>query len=50
MPAMVLMMAANTLLLTYYGLVYSTIQDIVPPNLRGTAMAVYFVVIVRLPL
>lgn len=43
-PAMVLLMAANALLLTYYGLVYSTIQDIVPPNLRGTAMAVYFVV------
>ncbi|MEX2262400.1 MAG: MFS transporter [Bryobacteraceae bacterium] len=26
----------------YYGLVYSSIQDIVPPSLRGTTMAVYF--------
>jgi MFS family permease len=27
---------------TYYGLVYSAIQDIVAPAMRGTAMAVYF--------
>ncbi len=27
---------------SYYGLVYSSIQDIVPPAKRGTAMAVYF--------
>lgn len=27
---------------SYYGLVYSAIQDIVPPALRGTAMAIYF--------
>ncbi|HUQ92204.1 MAG TPA: MFS transporter [Bryobacteraceae bacterium] len=27
---------------TYYGFVYSTIQDIVPPSLRGTTMAIYF--------
>ncbi len=27
---------------TYYGLVYSAIQDIVAPNQRGTAMALYF--------
>src|SRR5207302_1688380 len=26
----------------YYGLVYSAIQDIVAPAMRGTAMAVYF--------
>ncbi len=26
----------------YYGLVYSAIQDIVAPSLRGSAMAVYF--------
>jgi len=26
----------------YYGLVYSSIQDIVPPAQRGTAMALYF--------
>jgi predicted MFS family arabinose efflux permease len=28
----------------YYGLVYSSIQDIVPPSLRGTTMAFYFMV------
>ncbi len=27
---------------TYYGLVYSSIQDIVRPSLRGTTMAFYF--------
>ena len=27
---------------TYYGLVYSSIQDIVPPARRGTTMAIYF--------
>jgi MFS family permease len=26
----------------YYGFVYSSVQDIVPPNRRGLAMAVYF--------
>src|SRR4029077_16959854 len=26
----------------YYSCVYSTIHDIVPPSLRGTAMALYF--------
>lgn len=26
----------------YYSIIYSTIQDITPPNLRGTAMSVYF--------
>jgi MFS family permease len=30
------------LLYFYYGTVYATIQDIVEPPLRGTAMAVYF--------
>ena len=29
-------------LTTYYGFVYSAIQDIVPPNQRGSAMAIYF--------
>jgi len=28
----------------YYGLVYASIQDIVTPALRGTAMAIYFLV------
>jgi MFS family permease len=32
------------LLNMYYGLVYSSIQDIVGPALRGTGMAVYFLV------
>jgi MFS family permease len=27
---------------SYYGFVYSAIQDIVAPNQRGTAMAIYF--------
>lgn len=27
---------------TYYGLVYASIQDVVAPNLRGSAMALYF--------
>ncbi len=30
------------LLYAYYGTVYATIQDIVEPKLRGTAMAIYF--------
>ena len=38
----VLMCAAYGLLNTYYGTVYSSIQDIVVPALRGTAMSVYF--------
>jgi MFS family permease len=29
-------------LTSYYGLVYSAIQDLVAPNQRGTTMAVYF--------
>lgn len=33
---------AYAVLSTYYGLVYSAIQDIVAPNQRGTAMALYF--------
>jgi MFS family permease len=40
--AVILMMAGYALLNTYYGLVYSAIQDIVTPALRGTAMATYF--------
>jgi MFS family permease len=27
---------------SYYGLVYSSIQDIVPPSLRATTMSLYF--------
>lgn len=40
--AVVGVMAAYGLLNMYYGLVYSAIQDLVGPQLRGTAMAVYF--------
>jgi len=42
MPSIILMMAAYGFMNMYYGLVYSAIQDIVAPALRGTAMAVYF--------
>jgi MFS family permease len=38
----VLMCAAYGLLNTYYGMVYSSIHDIVAPSLRGTAMSIYF--------
>ncbi len=40
--AIVLMCAAYGLLNTYYGMVYSSIHDIVAPAHRGTAMSVYF--------
>lgn len=40
--AIVLLMAAYGLWQMYYGLVYAAIQDLVGPALRGTAMAVYF--------
>ena len=40
--AILLIMLCYGLLNTYYGLVYSALQDIVAPSLRGTAMAVYF--------
>jgi MFS family permease len=30
------------LLYAYYGTVYATIQDVVAPSMRGTAMAIYF--------
>jgi MFS family permease len=47
-PRGALLLAASSLTLayasltTYYGLVYSAIQDLVPPNHRGTTMAIYF--------
>jgi predicted MFS family arabinose efflux permease len=37
-----LLMLAYAALNTYYALVYSSIQDIVPPGVRATTMAVYF--------
>jgi MFS family permease len=33
---------AYALLTSYYGLVYSAIQNLVAPNQRGTTMAIYF--------
>ncbi|HUB78096.1 MAG TPA: MFS transporter [Bryobacteraceae bacterium] len=43
-PALALIMPAYGLLQTYYGLVYAAINDIVVPELRGTAMAGYLLV------
>ena len=41
-PAVILLTLAIATLNAYYGLVYSSIQDIVAPAFRGTAMSVYF--------
>src|SRR5262249_59404679 len=30
------------LLYSYYGTVYATVQDLIEPSMRGTAMAIYF--------
>lgn len=40
--SLILIAAAVGFLNMYYGFVYSSIQDIVAPGLRGTTMAVYF--------
>lgn len=42
--AIPLLTLAYGLLNMYYGLVYAAIQDIVAPALRGTTMAIYFLV------
>jgi MFS family permease len=42
--AIALTMLAYGLLQMYYGLVYAAMQDVVAPELRGTAMGAYFVV------
>jgi MFS family permease len=42
--SIVLLALAYGLLNMYYGLVYASLQDIVVPALRGTSMAIYFVV------
>jgi MFS family permease len=39
---MALMGVGCALMYCYYSVVYSTIQDVVEPGLRGTAMALYF--------
>jgi MFS family permease len=42
LPAIALLTITYACLNGYYGLVYSSIQDIVAPAQRGTAMAIYF--------
>lgn len=39
---MILMGTGCALMYCYYSTVYSTIQDVIEPGLRGTAMALYF--------
>jgi MFS family permease len=39
---MILMGVGCALMYVYYATVYSTIQDVIEPSLRGTAMALYF--------
>jgi predicted MFS family arabinose efflux permease len=39
---MLLMGSSTALSYVYYSTVYSAIQDVVPPNLRGTAVSLYF--------
>jgi len=41
-PFMALMGSGCALMYVYYATVYSTIQDVTEPGLRGTAMAIYF--------
>jgi len=38
----ILMSAGCACMYVYYSTVYSTIQDVIEPSLRGTAMAIYF--------
>ena len=42
LPAILLWMLAYAAMNTYFALVYSSIQDIVPPNARAITMAIYF--------
>jgi sugar phosphate permease len=42
LPAVIFLTLTYALLTTYYGLVYSAIQDLVAPNQRGATMAIYF--------
>jgi MFS family permease len=43
-PFVVLMGASVAMMYFYYAIVYATIADVTEPSLRGTAMAVYFLV------
>jgi MFS family permease len=40
--AVIFLTLAYALLTSYYGLVYSAIQDLVAPDQRGATMAIYF--------
>jgi predicted MFS family arabinose efflux permease len=40
--AVIFLTLTYSLLTSYYGLVYSAIQDLVAPNQRGASMAIYF--------
>jgi predicted MFS family arabinose efflux permease len=42
LAAVIFLTLAYSLLTSYYGLVYSAIQDLVAPNQRGATMAIYF--------
>lgn len=42
LAAVISLTLAYSLLTSYYGLVYSAIQDLVAPNQRGATMAIYF--------
>lgn len=42
LPALLLILLAYGCCNSYFGFVYASIQDIVSPAMRGTAMAVYF--------
>lgn len=41
-PFMLLMGAGSTSMFVYYATVYASIQDVIEPRLRGTAVALYF--------
>lgn len=42
LAAVIFLTLTYSLLTSYYGLVYSSIQDLVAPNQRGATMAIYF--------
>ena len=42
LPFMLLMGAGSTMMFVYYATVYASIQDVIEPRLRGTAVALYF--------
>jgi predicted MFS family arabinose efflux permease len=42
LPFMLLMGTGGTMMYVYYATVYASIQDVIEPRLRGTAVALYF--------